>query len=69
MCVLAKLIHGKRRVQEGRGAEQQESSQRKDSSLSVKHDTPSKLKFTGEAENKWIAKACDTCKKRQGEIT
>lgn len=21
-----------------------------------------KLKFTGEAENKWIAKACDTCK-------
>lgn len=28
-----------------------------------------KLKFTGEAENKWIAKACNTCKKREGKIT
>lgn len=34
--------------------------------LSMAH--PAKLKFTGEAENKWIARACETCKTRQGKV-
>lgn len=35
--------------------------------LSMAH--PAKLKFIGEAEKKWIAKACNTCKKRQEKNT